>query len=293
ADQTAFLRSKCQLLNPQQPDAQIACLMEHELIPQYCKRNIAFKLLKPSAKQPASVLSAEICLSALLAQKFSVVLADPLKYDDPLAAVLYTMAEVAAFNADRYLALNMVPVTVLRRFTSDEMADEFRACSAWVEKSDQEQMVNVREVCSESDLARAQLFAFLIGQWDNHRDNYVISPDGKLHLIDHERIFETANSWFLKLCDRLQWHKVEPALLARLKALDLKTVKSFWPNLPATISLAEQARYEQLVTDYATELLVRRDIIVAYFDAHPQSVYELSKVPQRTDSLFTAPVDQR
>lgn len=275
-----FLRYQCRLRYSDRPDAQIACLMEQELVPQYCKRAIAFKLLKTTAEQSVSRLGAEVNCSPLLALKLSKLSAGPLKYDDPLVAVLYTMAEVAAFNADRYLALNMVPVTVLRKFTSDAAPDEFRVCSAWVEKSEPVSTYKVGTAgCSESDLAESKLFAFLIGQWDTNAGNYLISPDGKLHLIDHERIIEVQNRWFIESHNRLKSCKIEPALLARLKALDLETVKNFWPSLPAEIGVKDQVRYEQVVTDYATELLVRRDMIVAFFATHPELVRELSHAP--------------
>lgn len=101
--------------------------------------------------------------------------------------------ELAAYLLDRRLGMNMAPVTVLR-----EINGERGALTEWVEDATSEARRMKKELAVPELLRHQQsmmrMFDALIFNVDRHESNQLVTPDGKLHLIDHSRSFRKQRS---------------------------------------------------------------------------------------------------
>jgi len=157
-------------------------------------------------------------------------------------------SEIAAYEMDRLLGLDMVPVTVERR-----VGDSLASVQLWVENCRQLSKVD-QSSCPKPDewakqVCRQRVFDNLVGNIDRNAGNLLIDPEWNLILIDHSRAFAANELPFEK-----QSTRIDRELLGRLKALDRATLdKHLLPWL----------MFESNVRD----LLKRRDKIVAHFEA--------------------------
>jgi hypothetical protein len=157
---------------------------------------------------------------------------------------------IAAYRIDRLIGLNMVPVSVERRFQNqpaaytwwvdDVLMDEGTRAAKNVRAPDQQ--------CWNEQVWMVRVFDQLIDNTDRNLGNLLIGKDWRVWAIDHTRAFRYATEprapAILTRTDR--------RLLERLKALD-------FPTLEREIG--------QYVTDAdIRRLLARRDGIVAHFD---------------------------
>jgi len=156
--------------------------------------------------------------------------------------------EVAAYRLDRWLGIGLVPVTVVR-----EVEGTKGSVQAWIEKAmkmedaiDQDLPIGDMERYFRRVLA-THILDQLIYNIDRNSGNILVTPDDDgYYLIDHSRSFR-ANKKLLKQGE--DWAKsVPPALLARLRALDLETLESLLRDL------IEEKRI--------TPILKRRDLML-------------------------------
>jgi hypothetical protein len=102
--------------------------------------------------------------------------------------------EIAAYELDKILGLNMVPPTVEKRFRR-----KVGSCQLWIEDADiLRRAVNQgldRKIFQTTAFKRAayiqQLFDNLIGNEDRNTGNLLITSDRRSILIDHSRTFRT------------------------------------------------------------------------------------------------------
>jgi hypothetical protein len=139
--------------------------------------------------------------------------------------------EVAAYRLDRWLGIGLVPVTVVR-----EVEEKKGSAQAWIEKAMK------MEDAIDQDLPIADMKRYfrrvlathildrLIYNIDRNSGNILVTPhDDGYYLIDHSRSFRT-NRKLLKQGE--DWaESVPPALLARLRALDLETLEALLGDL--------------------------------------------------------------
>ncbi len=157
-------------------------------------------------------------------------------------------SEIAAYELDRLLGLDMVPVTVERRVGAD-----FASVQRWVEGcrqlKDVDQSACPRPLEWARQVCRQRVFDNLIANIDRNAGNLLIDAEWNLILIDHSRAFATDRMPFEQAM-----HRVDREMFGRLKALDFATLR---------------ARLRPWVLHDATlrELLGRRDRIVAAFEA--------------------------
>jgi hypothetical protein len=137
-------------------------------------------------------------------------------------------SEIAAYELDKLLGLNMVPPTVERRVKGD-----LGAAVMWCSPTQSfAQMKGVPVAPPKyldewnKQLSRAKLFDNLIGNKDPNLGNWLVDPAWNLILIDHTRAFTTDKDLVHKVMNRL-----DGALWDRMLALtyeDLLPVLSPW-----------------------------------------------------------------
>jgi Phosphatidylinositol 3- and 4-kinase len=126
-------------------------------------------------------------------------------------------SEIAAYELDKLLGLNMVPVVVERRHDGD-----LGAAVMWVEgvRSWESVLPLPKPATWGFQLARMKMLDDLIGNSDRNKGNLLVDADWHVFLIDHSRAFATD----LKLPQELQ--NIDRKLWERMLALDEPGVKA-------------------------------------------------------------------
>jgi hypothetical protein len=156
-------------------------------------------------------------------------------------------SEIAAYELDRLLGLDMVPPTVQRR-----VGDNLASVQLWVEGCRMIKDVDQKACPKPNEWAvqvwRQRLFDNLIANIDDNSGNILVDSEWNLILVDHSRAFGSDKMPFEK-----EMTRIDRQTFARLKALDeagvMKTVRP-WVLDDGT----------------ARAILKRRDKIVAYFE---------------------------
>jgi len=170
--------------------------------------------------------------------------------------------EIAAYCLDKHLGLRMVPPTVERRFQGNR-----GSCQLWVEskmslKDKYEQKIKTpsyKIFYWNRALFLQRAFDNLIANEDRHQNQFLITEDWRMLLIDHSRSFRTSKKFTKKLIYDEKYHE-GPRLMKELPRQFYEKVKS----LDAGI-------IQETVGEYLTEqevecVLIRRDLIVDWVE---------------------------
>lgn len=155
-------------------------------------------------------------------------------------------SEIAAYEMDRLLDLNMVPPTVEKRVNGTLMsAQMFVERCVWLKTLKGQQPLDVNSW--NRQVHRQRAFDNLIANIDRNEGNLLVyrTPDWHLVLIDHSRCFTTTKKM------QFEMTKIDRPLFERLKALDKASL---------------EARVGKLVLDGVDSILARRDAIVRHFE---------------------------
>jgi hypothetical protein len=156
-------------------------------------------------------------------------------------------SEIAAYELDRLLGLDMVPVTVERRVGSD-----LASVQLWVDGckhvKDVDQSACPRPIDWAKQVCRQKVFDNLIANIDRNAGNLLVDGEWNLVLIDHSRAFAQNRMPFEK-----EMTRIDRELLARLKTLD-------------EAGLMKRVRPWVLGNGPVRDILKRRDKIVAHFE---------------------------
>jgi Phosphatidylinositol 3- and 4-kinase len=154
-------------------------------------------------------------------------------------------SEIAAYELDRLLDLNMVPPTVEKRVKGTMMsAQMFVERCIWLKELKGQQPPDVE--AWNRQVHRHRAFDNLIANIDRNAGNLLVyrTPDWHLVLVDHSRCFTTTKKLPFAMT------RIDRPLFERLKALDKPTL---------------EARLGRLV-DGIDAMLARRDAIVRHFE---------------------------
>jgi hypothetical protein len=152
-------------------------------------------------------------------------------------------SEIAAYELDRLLGLDMVPPTVERRVGTD-----LASVQLWVEGcrviKDVDQSACPKPIEWAKQVCRQKVFDNLIANIDRNAGNILVDGEWNIVLIDHSRAFATDRMPFEKAMTR-----VDRAFFEKLKALDEPSVM-------------KQVRPWLMSDGQARDILKRRDKIV-------------------------------
>ena len=131
-------------------------------------------------------------------------------------------SEIAAYELDKILGLNMVPVVVERRVNND-----VGAAVLWLDgvRSWETVLPLPKPVSWNRAIARMKMFDDLIGNSDRNKGNLLVDDDWHLFLIDHSRAFatDTRLPQELQSIDRQLWEN-----MLKLDAVSLKQSMGQW-----------------------------------------------------------------
>jgi hypothetical protein len=129
---------------------------------------------------------------------------------------------VAGYRLDRLLGMNMVPVSVARRWRSQEAAFTWWIDDVLMEEGDRlkQNLQPPNPAAWNQQMQIVRLFDQLIANVDRNMGNLVITRDWRVWPIDHTRAFRTNTT----LATPKNVTRADRALIERLKALDRATL---------------------------------------------------------------------
>jgi hypothetical protein len=170
--------------------------------------------------------------------------------------------EIAAYRLDKYLGINMVPTTVEKRFRGDR-----GSCQLWIDAMMSLKDKYEKEIKTPSykvfpwnrALYIQRLLDNLIANEDRHQNQFLITEDWRMILIDHSRSFRTSKK-FTKNLIYDEKYKEGPRLMKEIPRELYDKLKNL-----------NQEAIKELVGEYLTEdeieaVLLRRDLIIDWLD---------------------------
>lgn len=171
--------------------------------------------------------------------------------------------EIAAYRLDKYLNLNMVPPTVERRFEGN-----LGSCQLWIDS-----MMSLKQKVEDNvktpsykifywnrALYLQRAFDNLIANEDRHQNQYLITEDWRMILIDHSRSFRTSKKFTQKLIYD-EKYKEGPTFIMKEIPKDLyeklKTLNA---------EVMREVVGEYLTDDEIEATLLRRNLIIEWLD---------------------------
>jgi len=178
--------------------------------------------------------------------------------------------EIAAYRLDKYLGLNMVPPTVEKRFHGD-----LGSCQLWIDA-----MMSLKEKYEQDiktpsykvfpwnrALYLQRAFDNLIANEDRHQNQYLITKDWAMILIDHSRSFRTTKKFTTRLIYDEKYKEgsrimkeLPRAFVEKLKAMNQEVIR-------------------EVVGEYLTDkeieaVIARRDLIIQWIENRIKEVGE-------------------
>ena len=169
--------------------------------------------------------------------------------------------EIAAYLFDKYLGLNMIPPTVEKRFHNNAGSCQLWVASEMTLKTKVEKKIKVPSIkvfYYNRALNLQRFFDNLIGNEDRHQNNYLITSDWRIILIDHSRSFRTGRKWTTSLPydeknkEGLVQKDMPREIFDKMKTLTFEEIKSFVGDY--------------LTDDEINAVLARKDLIIEHIN---------------------------
>jgi len=170
--------------------------------------------------------------------------------------------EIAAYRLDKYFDLNMVPPTVEKRFQGNR-----GSCQLWIDawislKDKYEKNIDIPSYKIfpwNRALYLQRAFDNLIANEDRHQNQYLITEDWRMILIDHSRTFRTSKK-FTKNLIYDEKYKEGPRLMKELP-------RDFVEKLRALNTEMMREIVGEYLTDEEIEaVLKRKDLILKWLE---------------------------
>ena len=171
--------------------------------------------------------------------------------------------EIAAYEMDKLVGLNMVPPTAEIRFQGDR-----GSCQLWEESEMSLLQKNENKVPVPPGLKTVnwnkatylqRAFDNLIANEDRHAKNILITKDWRMILIDHSRSFRSSKKFTANLIFT-EKHKEGPKLMSMLPRAFVEKIKGL------TFEMIKGAVGEYLTDDEINAILVRKELILKEMD---------------------------
>ena len=157
-------------------------------------------------------------------------------------------SEIAAYELDKLLGLNMVPPAVEKRHRGER-----GAAILWVEGVRPWKEVEHQPKPPKWNLEaiRMKMFDNLIGNIDRNAGNLIVDHDWNLYLIDHSRAFVSETRL------RVEMTRIDRALWERMAALDEATLTSALGDWLDGRSIRAMLRRRDAMTKAIDELVAK------------------------------------
>jgi hypothetical protein len=170
--------------------------------------------------------------------------------------------EIAAYRLDKYLGINMVPPTVEKRFKGER-----GSCQLWIDAMMSLKDKYEKEIKTPSykvfpwnrALYIQRLLDNLIANEDRHQNQFLITEDWRMILIDHSRSFRTSKK-FTKNLIYDEKYKEGPRLMKEIPREIYDKLKTLNQETVAGIV------GEYLTDEEIEAVLMRRDLIIKWLD---------------------------
>ncbi len=171
--------------------------------------------------------------------------------------------EIAAYRLDKYLGLNMVPPTVERRFEGNR-----GSCQLWITSKMSLRTKFVDKIKTPSykvfywnrAFYKQRAFDNLIANEDRHQNQYLITEDWRMILIDHSRSFRTGKKFTKKLIYDEKYKEGPSFIMKELPRSLYEKIKSLNAEVTRTV-VGEYLKNKEIEA-----MLVRKDLIVKWVE---------------------------
>ncbi len=156
--------------------------------------------------------------------------------------------EVAAYQIDRMLGLDMVPPTVVK-----EIDGQTGSLQLWVDGCRLYEDVEGdahKTVSWELQMSRMRVFDTVIGNWDRGPRNYMVDDDWNIVLIDHSQAFSSSH-YLDEQLDKLP-PRFDRKQIESMKHWDVEYLSFRFGRL--------------LLTPQVDAIIIRRDALLRYVD---------------------------
>lgn len=133
------------------------------------------------------------------------------------------MFEVAAYELDKMLGLNMVPVTVARSYNGEKGSVQYWVDNCMMESDRLKKKLDPPDSLAwNRQMYKVRIFDNLVYNIDRNLGNLLITPDWKCYMIDHSRTFKCVD----QLKSPKDMTQFSTSFMETLEKLDEESVKS-------------------------------------------------------------------
>ncbi len=178
--------------------------------------------------------------------------------------------EIASYRLDKYLGLNMVPPTIEKRFKGKRGSCQLIVDYKISLKDKYDKKIDTpsyRVFNWNRALYLQRAFDNLIANEDRHQNQFLITDDWRIILIDHSRSFRTSKKFTKKLIYDEKYHE-GPRLMKQLPRTLVEKMKSL------NFDVIREVTGEYLKDDEIEAALLRRDLIIDWINKRIEALGE-------------------